>query len=49
MNSAAPRPGVFANNFGYAYSTLGTQLGGLNSVYQTGGPRSMQVAMKIHF
>ncbi len=36
-------------NFGLAYTTLNTQLGGLNSLYQTGGPRSLQVALKLHF
>jgi hypothetical protein len=37
------------NNFGHVYSTLNTQLGGLNALYQTGGPRSLQFALKLHF
>jgi hypothetical protein len=35
--------------FGYAYNTLNSQLGGLNSLYQMGGPRSLQLALKIIF
>lgn len=35
--------------FGYAWNTQDTQLGGLNSLYQTGGPRSMQLALRLHF
>ncbi|MGA7156151.1 MAG: carboxypeptidase regulatory-like domain-containing protein [Acidobacteriaceae bacterium] len=35
--------------FGQAYDTESTQLGGLSSLYQVGGPRSMQVALKLHF
>jgi hypothetical protein len=35
--------------FGYAYDTESTQLGGLSSLYQVGGPRSLQVALKLHF
>jgi hypothetical protein len=35
--------------FGSAYDTESTQLGGLSSLYQVGGPRSMQVALKLHF
>jgi hypothetical protein len=35
--------------FGLAYSTLGSQLGGLSSIYQLGGSRSIQVALKLHF
>jgi hypothetical protein len=35
--------------FGTAYNTQNNQLGGLNSLYQTGGPRSLQVALKLHF
>ncbi len=37
------------NPFGIAINTLNGQLGGLNSLYQTGGPRSLQAALKIHF
>jgi hypothetical protein len=35
--------------FGRAYNTQNTALGGLNSLYQTGGPRSMQIALRIGF
>ncbi|WP_213804690.1 TonB-dependent receptor [Granulicella sp. dw_53] len=35
--------------FGTTSGTLNSQLGGLNSLYQTGGPRSMQAALKLHF
>jgi hypothetical protein len=35
--------------FGQTYDTESTQLGGLSSLYQVGGPRSMQVALKLHF
>ena len=35
--------------FGQTYDTLNTQLGGLSSLYQVGGPRSMQVSLKLHF
>jgi hypothetical protein len=35
--------------FGRATNTLNNQLGGLNSLYQVGGPRSIQVALKLIF
>ncbi|WP_263359114.1 TonB-dependent receptor [Acidicapsa ligni] len=35
--------------FGQAYTTEDTQLGGLSSIYQVGGARSMQVSLKLHF
>ncbi len=38
-----------ASLFGQAYDTQNSQLGGLGSLYQVGGPRSMQVALKLHF
>jgi hypothetical protein len=37
------------NAFGQAYTTLNNSLGGLNALYQIGGPRSLQVALKLHF
>jgi hypothetical protein len=37
------------SQFGYAYNTLNSQLGGLNSLYQMGGPRSLQAALKVIF
>lgn len=35
--------------FGTPANTLNGQLGGLNSLYQVGGPRSMQLALKVRF
>ena len=35
--------------FGYASSTLNNSLGGLNPLYQSGGPRSLQLALKLVF
>lgn len=35
--------------FGMARNTLNNQLGGLNPLYQVGGPRSIQVALKLIF
>lgn len=35
--------------FGTASNTLNTGLGGLNPLYQVGGPRSMQLALKLQF
>jgi hypothetical protein len=35
--------------FGYAYNTRNVELGHLNPIYQTGGPRSLQLALKLHF
>lgn len=35
--------------FGQATMTLASSLGGLSPLYQTGGPRSMQVALKLMF
>ncbi len=35
--------------FGVATNTLNSSLGGLNSLYQVGGPRSLQLALKLHF
>jgi hypothetical protein len=35
--------------FGNAYNTQNSQLGGLNSLFQQGGPRSLQIALRIHF
>ncbi len=35
--------------FGIASNTLNGQLGGLNTLYQVGGPRSLQLALKLHF
>lgn len=38
-----------ASRFGYAYTTQNGQLGGLNPIYQTGGPRSIQLSLKLVF
>ena len=35
--------------FGRATQTLGSGLGGLSSIYQIGGPRSFQLALKLQF
>ncbi|HWB85092.1 MAG TPA: TonB-dependent receptor [Bryobacteraceae bacterium] len=35
--------------FGRATSTLNSQLGGVNPLYQIGGPRSLQLALKLKF
>jgi len=35
--------------FGQASNTENSSLGGLGALYQTGGPRSLQVALKLHF
>jgi Carboxypeptidase regulatory-like domain len=44
-NELADGPGVF----GYAYSTLNSSLGGLNPLYQVGGPRSLQLSLRLSF
>jgi len=43
--------GMLARNptFGYTTRMLNTQLGGLQQSYQVGGPRSVQVSMKLSF
>jgi hypothetical protein len=38
-----------AANFGVATTMLSGQLGGMSPLYQIGGPRSMQVALKVQF
>ncbi len=38
-----------AQPFGWANNTQASQLGGLNGLYQTGGPRSLQTALKVTF
>jgi hypothetical protein len=35
--------------FGQAYNTQNNQLGGLSALYQVGGPRSLQLSLKLHF
>jgi hypothetical protein len=42
--------GVMTNiNFGRATQMLNTGLAGMSSIYQTGGPRSLQLALKLEF
>ena len=41
--------GFGPNEFGLATSTLSNSLGGLNPLYQIGGPRSMQFSLKLSF
>ncbi|WP_047496954.1 TonB-dependent receptor [Terriglobus sp. TAA 43] len=38
-----------ATQFGRSYQTLNATLGGLNSLYQNGGPRSFQFMLKLSF
>lgn len=44
-------PGATCNNsiMGQATSTLSSSVGGLSSLYQQGGPRSLQFALKLRF
>lgn len=35
--------------FGYSYNMLNAQLAGLNTLYQSGGPRSLQLMLKLAF
>ena len=55
-NFGQPNGNLFDNNFGQSTQTLGQYLsggniggGGLSPLYQVGGPRSIQVAIKIAF
>lgn len=38
-----------ASLFGRVYNTESSELGGLSSLYQVGGPRSLQVSLRLHF
>ena len=38
-----------SNPFGWATGTLAGQLGGMNALYQMGGPRSVQLALRLRF
>jgi len=42
-------PNFGSSTFGQATSTLNASLGGLSSLYQTGGPRSMQFSLRVAF
>jgi hypothetical protein len=48
-NFGAIQTTLTAPNFGQATNMLGRQLGGLNALYQIGGPRSLQFALKLGF
>jgi hypothetical protein len=48
-NFANPTGTMTSGNFGRSTQILGTALGGLNSQFQVGGPRSIQLAMKLLF
>jgi hypothetical protein len=51
VNLGTYSDGTLARNptFGYITRMLNTQLGGLQQSYQVGGPRSVQVSMKLAF
>ena len=48
-NFANPTGILTSANFGRATQMLGTGLGGLSPLYQIGGPRSIQLALKLQF
>lgn len=48
-NFSDPETRVTAGNFGYAISMRNRGLGGLNALYQMGGPRSLQLGAKVLF
>ena len=48
-NYCSPASAGPACTFGRVTATLASSLGGLNSLYQMGGPRSMQFALKLMF
>jgi hypothetical protein len=48
-NFAAPDGALASHDFGRATEMLAQGLGGLNPVYQIGGPRSIQLALKLRF
>lgn len=48
-NFGSIRNQVGVADFGHAYTLQSTQLGGLNALYQVGGPRSLQLALRIQF
>ncbi len=48
-NFANPTGVLTNNNFGRSTQILGTGLGGLNPLFQVGGPRSIQLALKLQF
>ena len=48
-NFANPTGVLTSGNFGTSTQMLGTSLGGINSQFQVGGPRSIQLALKLLF
>lgn len=48
-NFGTVQTSLTAANFGQATNMLNRQLGGLSQLYQIGGPRSMQFALKIQY
>lgn len=48
-NFGAIQTTLTATNFGQATNTLNQQLGGISQLYQIGGPRSLQFAVKFLF
>jgi hypothetical protein len=48
-NFADPEGSLDSNFFGESRQMLGRSLGGLNPLYQIGGPRSIQLALKLQF
>jgi hypothetical protein len=48
-NFARPSGTLSSANFGRSTSMVKDELGGLNTLYQLGGPRSMQFGIKVNF
>jgi len=49
-NFADPDPYLSdGSQFGVSSSMFGQGVGGLNSIYQLGGPRSVQISMRVTF
>jgi hypothetical protein len=48
-NFGAIQTVLTANNFGQATNMTNRQLGGISQLYQIGGPRSIQLALKLRF
>ena len=48
-NFATPLNSLNNALFGQSPRMLGRELGGLSPLYQIGGPRSMQLSLKLHF
>jgi hypothetical protein len=48
-NFGAIQTDLTAGDFGQANNMLNQQLGGVSQLYQIGGPRSIQLALKLIF